>query len=66
MSMEGRQSMDESRDSLILHYAGISADEKLEENPEKLAQISQERNEIEKSLEMSAEEIILEAKRLLL
>lgn len=52
------------QDSQVLHYAAISAKLLTETNPEAVEGIKQEQAEIESSLGMSKEDIILEAKRL--
>lgn len=58
--------MEKNRESLILEYAGLAADSQMDEDPDKLKSIESRKREIEDALRMSLEEIILEAKRLLL
>ena len=47
-----------NKNSVILHYASISADALLEKDLDKLSIIATEKSEIEKSLSMNEEEII--------
>jgi hypothetical protein len=53
------------RESLILHYAAIATQCLLENDPDILEQLHLERASIEAQLGMSLDDIILEAKRLI-
>ena len=64
MNME--QMQNNERDAAILRYTGISAELLSAEDAEKIDKLESERNEIELDLGMTSEEIILEAKKLLI
>lgn len=52
------------RRAVILRYAGISAKEMLEKDSKKRADIAKEKEELERSLKMTPEEIFSEAAKL--
>ena len=60
------QMQNNERDAAILRYTGISAELLSAEDAEKIDKLESERNEIELDLGMTSEEIILEAKKLLI
>lgn len=53
-----------SRLAVILRYAGLSAQEKLEKDSGKRASIAKEKNELEAFLKMTPEAILIEAAKL--
>ena len=63
--MEG-YNVEKNSKAEILRYAGIASERLLEENPEKIDRLETEKKRIEEALDMTSEEIIVEAKRILL